>query len=113
MSDHDFRKELDDAYPIQSNRLSKQNIGFVGANRNKNVDLGIGGISLSFDTPSANLKEKVCVESPSPETLDSDKPSHDVQNKDDHSPHNLTEPEPSKSSSLDDLDHPLTPLQDS
>ncbi|MBN9564742.1 MAG: hypothetical protein J0G29_01410 [Alphaproteobacteria bacterium] len=50
MSKNDFRKELEDAYPSKSNRLSKQNIGFVGANRNKQVDVGICGVSLDFET---------------------------------------------------------------
>lgn len=57
--DDDYRKEFTDAYVSAHHRLSKQNIGFVGANRHRGTDLGLSGIPLDFDagTPACTKSE--------------------------------------------------------
>lgn len=47
--DDDYRKELTDAHVSAHHRLSKQSIGFVGANGHRGTDLGLSGIPLDFD----------------------------------------------------------------
>jgi hypothetical protein len=98
MSDHDFQKELDDAYPIQKNRLSKQNVGFIGANRNKFVDLGIGGVSLNFDTASPNERDCVGSKSHLAQPIAGDTIPEDLEDGAQSLAESLIEPEPSDSS---------------
>ncbi len=81
MSDNDFRKELEDVYPFKNNRLSKQSLGFLGANRNRRVDLGIEGISLDFDSAVPHGGNGVGPTSHLTQPIASDKVPEDLQEK--------------------------------
>ena len=54
----DFKEELVDVYVAKPNKLTKQNVGFVGANKHRASDMGMSGLIVTFD---AGAPERVSV----------------------------------------------------
>ena len=57
-SDDDFKEELADVYVAKPNKLTKQNVGFVGANKHRARDMGMSGLIVTFD---AGAPERISV----------------------------------------------------